>query len=284
MPSISKCKVAFLDLDGTLLDSNLEISRISSKAVVDAASSGVRIVFASGRPLASIARLTRSFASPEMYAIGSNGGCTAIFPDLRILQSRGFEPEIPQRLIHIADQSDIALCLYTTHGWFTSRHDEYVALEQTRSSTQSTGLIDSMNPNSEVIKAMLVGPNDRLTSLKERISAEFTSGLEAFFTYPEYLELMPDGVSKVTACDHLLDSLGLTWADAMVVGDGLNDMTMMTKASTRVAMNNAHPLLIQVANVMAPSNDESGAAHALRAFALGESDAVLLMKPIEHKS
>lgn len=55
----------------------------------------------------------------------------------------------------------------------------------------------------------------------------------------------------------------------MAVGDGGNDLAMIQGAGLGVAMGNAVPEVLQAANLVVPSHDEGGVAHAIR-VALGD--------------
>jgi Cof subfamily protein (haloacid dehalogenase superfamily) len=268
--SQDRYRIAFIDLDGTLLNSDLKISAFTAAALKRVSQSGVTLVLASGRPLESIARLANELDDPNIFAIASNGGCVVSLATRKILKVHCMAREIVERLLSVGAEAGIAVCLYQADCWYASWYDTFVDLERRRSGSEPAGLIDASVAAGGIIKAMFVGDPEDLGRLKARLDANDGRGTEAFFTYPEYLEVMPAGISKVVACEMLLESLGLSWADAIVLGDGPNDLTMMVRARGRVAMGNAHPDIKAASNVTAPSNDEDGAAHALLALCMDE--------------
>lgn len=263
-------RIAFIDLDGTLLNSTLEISTFTVAGLKRVSQSGVTLVLASGRPLKSIARLADELDDPRIFAIASNGGCIANLATRKILKVHCMAGTLVHRLLSISAEVKIALCLYQPDSWYVSGINAFVDLERQRSGSEPTGLIDASVAAGNIIKAMFVGDPGALGSLKTQLEAANDGMFEAFFTYPEYLEVMPAGISKVVACEVLLEELGLSWEEAIVVGDGLNDLSMMVAARGRVAMRNAHADLKAASNVIAPSNDEDGAAHALLGLCLDE--------------
>lgn len=59
----------------------------------------------------------------------------------------------------------------------------------------------------------------------------------------------------------------------MAVGDQLNDIEMLKWAGTGIAMGNAHPEVMAVADWVTASNDEDGCAIALERFVLQRSES-----------
>jgi Cof subfamily protein (haloacid dehalogenase superfamily) len=265
-------RLAFVDLDGTLLNSALQVSPHSAAILEDARQNGLEIVLASGRPVQSIVRFASSIKS-DCRIIASNGGCVISLPDHLLLHSITMPPDVVAKLRTIGEAERIALCLYTPSSWFTSFADKYVALEEQRSGTRSSGSLAEISGPQNIIKAMFVGEHSRLVPLAARLSIEFDNQADAFFTYPEYLEVMPTGVSKANACEFILNYLGITWHDCLVIGDGANDVSMMQKARYRVAMSNADDRVKDISNIITLSNDDDGAAIALQALALGDEAA-----------
>ena len=69
---------------------------------------------------------------------------------------------------------------------------------------------------------------------------------------------------KGVALRRLQASLGVSQAQTVVFGDYLNDLGMFAEAGLGVAMANAHPDVLAVADRVAPSNAENGVAVVLR--------------------
>ena len=80
---------------------------------------------------------------------------------------------------------------------------------------------------------------------------------------PGNLEINAPGATKGDALLALCRALGLAPACAVAFGDGTNDMTMIRSAGIGVAMANAEPEVLAVADLVAPSNQEDGVAQVL---------------------
>ena len=79
---------------------------------------------------------------------------------------------------------------------------------------------------------------------------------------------MPKNVDKAASLDRMLTSLGLTKDDAICCGDGFNDKSMIEFAGLGVAMENAQPVIKEVADYITVSNDEDGVRKVIDEFIL----------------
>ena len=65
-----------IDIDGTLLNSKREITPEVFSAIQDAKAAGVKIIIATGRPIAGVQKLLKelNLNQPDNYVITFNGG------------------------------------------------------------------------------------------------------------------------------------------------------------------------------------------------------------------
>ena len=85
---------------------------------------------------------------------------------------------------------------------------------------------------------------------------------------PMNMEINAKDVSKGAALQALAELLEIPRDRVMAIGDGINDLTMLTYAGFSVAVSNAVPLAKSIASYMTVSNEEDGAASAIRKFGL----------------
>ncbi|MBL8927643.1 MAG: HAD family hydrolase [Pseudonocardia sp.] len=84
------------------------------------------------------------------------------------------------------------------------------------------------------------------------------------FSHPRGLvEMSPPGVTKATGLAEVARYLGVAAADVVAFGDMPNDLEMLRWAGHGVAMGNAHPALLDVADEVTASNAEDGLAVVL---------------------
>eukprot|EP00892_Ulva_mutabilis_P006979 jgi/Ulvmu1/4653/UM002_0384.1 len=80
------------------------------------------------------------------------------------------------------------------------------------------------------------------------------------------LEVLPQGASKATGVQVVLETLEIKPEEVMALGDAENDLEMLQMAGVSVAMGNASDQVKRVTSYTAPTNDEDGVAVAITKF------------------
>jgi hydroxymethylpyrimidine pyrophosphatase-like HAD family hydrolase len=75
--------------------------------------------------------------------------------------------------------------------------------------------------------------------------------------------------SKGRALAFLAERHGVPQAEVMAIGDGLNDLDMLTWAGYGVAMQGAPDVVIKASRYVCPPIEHDGAADAIERYALG---------------
>jgi Cof subfamily protein (haloacid dehalogenase superfamily) len=99
----------------------------------------------------------------------------------------------------------------------------------------------------------------------------FTPALSIIRTHIWLVEATAPGVDKGSALRKLCAMLRVDPQRVLAIGDSENDIPMMQTAGFAVAMGNATEHVKAVADWIAPTIDEDGAAVALRRWVLGEA-------------
>jgi hydroxymethylpyrimidine pyrophosphatase-like HAD family hydrolase len=81
------------------------------------------------------------------------------------------------------------------------------------------------------------------------------------------VEVTAAGVNKATALAELAEALGIPASDVVAFGDYPNDIPMLAWAGHGVAVANAHPDVIEIADEVTATNDEDGVALVLERLA-----------------
>lgn len=187
---MSERRAVLLDVDGTLLTSALELTPAVAAAVRDVAAAGVEVVLASGRPAQSLQHTAKELQVVD-YGIASNGGAVVEFLSWRALHASTMPAAVASAIEAKASGHAIRTCSYAPLSWSVAEVDSWVELEMSRSGTnprvRSTLDADGEGP----IKLLLIGPPPVLIEFQTTHLAPLASEIESFFTYPEYLEVMP---------------------------------------------------------------------------------------------
>ena len=105
-------------------------------------------------------------------------------------------------------------------------------------------------------------------------AARELAGDEAAVTIagPWTVEIAAAGVSKAVALAELCEELGVDRASVVAFGDYPNDLPMLEWAGHAVAVANAHPDVLAVADEVTASNEEDGVALVLERLATQPED------------
>ncbi|HWU21793.1 MAG TPA: HAD hydrolase family protein, partial [Nocardioides sp.] len=85
-------------------------------------------------------------------------------------------------------------------------------------------------------------------------------GTDYAIGWTAWLDLAPVGVSKASGLQYVADQLGVEAADVLAIGDGRNDIEMLTWSGRGVAMGQAVDEVKQAADAVTATVNEDGAA------------------------
>jgi Cof subfamily protein (haloacid dehalogenase superfamily) len=114
-------------------------------------------------------------------------------------------------------------------------------------------------------KLVVVGEEHAMDALGERMRARFGARLFIAKSLPRFLEFAHPDVSKGSGMQFLAEHVGFTAEETVAFGDGENDLELLDWAGYAVAVENAHPLVLERADFVCPSADEEGVAQVIEA-------------------
>lgn len=270
-----KYKLLVLDVDGTLLNDEREISKRTLAALLKVQQMGVRIVLASGRPTYGLMPLAKTL---ELGNYGgfvlSYNGCQIIkAQNGEILFERRINPEMLPYLEKKARKNGFAIFTYHNDTLITDSPDnEYIKNEALLNNLK----IIKEDEFSTAIdfapcKCMLVSDKEEaLIELEQHWEKRLAGTLDAFRSEPYFLEVVPCGVNKANTLGALLEHLGVTREEVIAVGDGVCDVTMLQLAGMGVAMGHSQDSVKVCADYVTASNEEDGVALAVEKLTLAE--------------
>lgn len=270
-----KYKLLVLDVDGTLLNDEREISKRTLAALLKVQQMGVRIVLASGRPTYGLMPLAKTL---ELGNYGgfvlSYNGCQIIkAQNGEILFERRINPEMLPYLEKKARKNGFAIFTYHDDTLITDSPDnEYIKNEALLNNLK----IIKEDEFSTAIdfapcKCMLVSDKEKaLIGLEQHWEKRLAGTLDAFRSEPYFLEVVPCGVNKANTLGALLEHLGVTREEVIAVGDGVCDVTMLQLAGMGVAMGHSQDSVKVCADYVTASNEEDGVVLAVEKLILAE--------------
>jgi len=115
-------------------------------------------------------------------------------------------------------------------------------------------------------KLVAIGAEEEMDALAVRMRARFDGRLYISKSLPTFLELASPEVSKGSGMEFVAELLGFEPERSVAFGDGENDVELLEWAGYGVAVENAHPRLLGVADWLCPPAGDEGPAQVIEAL------------------
>ncbi|WP_019243561.1 MULTISPECIES: Cof-type HAD-IIB family hydrolase [Bacillus] len=267
MPNI---KAVFSDIDGTLLDSNHQISTELQETIQTITNKGTPFILVSGRMPSGIFMLQEilNIQTPIICYSGAlimqrdhNASEVKTIHSFNLATNDA--QELYKDISNFNQTISFNICSYD--NWFVDDlQNPWVKRDQaiSKMTPQKVDFASFLEGDCIIHKVMCIGNPEDINELEAHLKKTF-SHLSIFKSQASYLEIMTGGVSKATAIKQLEKMYNITRDNIMAIGDNFNDMDMLSYAGLGIAMGNAPEEVKVVANETTASNDEGGLNQAL---------------------
>jgi Cof subfamily protein (haloacid dehalogenase superfamily) len=259
-------RLAAMDLDDTLLDSEKRISPENAAAVRSLEAQGVKVLLASGRRHESMVAFHRELGLTGMV-VSCQGALVMHAESGQILHQQLLAPEHAAELVAEATRQDATLAYYHRDGVFVARRNALTDLYQSRGGEPllECGDLNTMAGETP-LKIIWLDHPDRTRARLESHRERFRGRFELVITSPEYLEINAAGISKAVGLAAAAAHYGVPQHQVLAFGDGDNDVSMFSWAARSVAMSVCTQAARQSATAVAPAGP--AATSLARAVAL----------------
>ncbi len=272
-----KYRMLVLDIDGTLVNSQKEITPDTLNALLALQEQGFYVVIATGRPTAGVRKVAETLELSKYgnYIISYNGSRIVDAADNSIIYNREIPSALIPEIYSAAMAEGIGMMTYEVGSdglenvISATPIDGYERLEA-RINDIDISQVDNFLSyvNFPINKVLMTGDGDKLEKVEKKFAEKFKGCLNVFRSEPFFLEITPLGVDKATTIDALLKQLSLNKDQIICCGDGFNDITMIKYAGLGVAMENAQEKVKKAANYITASNDDDGVLKVINKFIL----------------
>lgn len=270
-----KYRLAALDMDGTLLNSEHQISDGTRDVIARAAEAGGVIALCTGRCLSELRSHLRALPGVA-YAICENGGCLYDAKEARILEQICLPDGEAARILRLASRYDVCV-----QSFFDSQSHMQLSDAEELRRFHIYDFAGVFREGSIFVPDMAaVWPGRGM----EKINLYFASGAERLDFRRELgetqlhladslgigYEISPRRATKALGLAALCRRLDVPLSQTLAVGDGGNDLELMRSAGFSVAMGNATEAVRRAAHAVTADCDHEGAARAVARYMLGE--------------
>ena len=256
-PDLNIIKVIALDMDGTLLDDNKNISASTDECIKKLQEKGILTIIITGRSFEALKPYKEklNLATP---VICYNGAQVIDGKTEKILQNYPLPDRSSRFIIDLARKEDIHFQAYKDGIlYFEKRRQESDYYENHVNLKGEIVDFDDINPF-EFTKMMYVGDHGRLEKAAAKVLDAVGDITSVIFSNTEFLEFMHRDVSKGKTLLYVLESLGILPEETIAFGDGDNDISLLQAAGIGAAMVNASAAVKKVSDFITLSNNEDG--------------------------
>jgi Cof subfamily protein (haloacid dehalogenase superfamily) len=250
-------RLAAIDLDGTLLRSDGTISARTRDAV---RASGLEIVLVTARGPATMHDIAAEL-DISGTAICSNGALVVDLATDEIVRERRLETEVAIQLVRALRERLPGITFAVEHLDF-AHEPGFSAWGWTP--PEGTRVADAVELLADPATKLILRHAEHETIAIQDLARELVGeGATVVASGTEAVEVTAPGVNKATA----VAELGVPAEEVIAFGDFPNDIPMLTWAGHGVAMGNAHPDVVAIADEVTATNDEDGVALVLERLA-----------------
>lgn len=262
---LSQVKMVVSDMDGTLLNSNHEVSTRFFELFEELKKRNILFVAASGRQYDSIVQKLEPIKN-EILVIAENGALVKE-KDEELLVTP-IQASLKETLLSRIEEIEGA------HAMLCGKYNAYFDgnsvpfLEQLKEYYESYEIHEDFNTvTDEIIKIAVYHDTSAedhiypaLKDMEDQIKVK-VSGLN-------WVDLNHTNANKGFALENLMSRFGLSKNEVLVFGDYNNDLEMLASVHFSFAMKNAHPHVLKVANYQTKSNNDLGVERILEKLLL----------------
>lgn len=272
-------KLVAIDMDGTLLNNENDISERNRRAIEKAGDKGVYIVLATGRILKSALSYSRRLNLNK--PIISCNGAVISDADGKIIYESLLDRETTRKLIEIGNKNNIYYHIYTEDAFYSNVYVEEV-LKFYQIGDSDNSQIDYhlfedpeeiINGDLNIYKFFFLDQDEKkLEILRNQLSE--LDNISISSSWSNNVEVMGKNTSKGHGLKYLCERLNISQEEVIAIGDNENDLPMIDYAGMGVAMDNAIDKVKAVADIKTLKNDEDGVARIIEKYILGEGDGI----------
>lgn len=275
-----KYKIIFIDIDGTLVNDEKQVSKRTINIIKKLKEKGIITVLTSGRPYGSIEKYSiQCDAMP--YLIGSNGAITRNIEKDEDISIKNIEKQKALEILKLIRKNNLYTTI-TVSGNIITETQKYGLIPENRPEIIEAENLEEYISKIEkpIIKFSIVDENkEKIINIRKELIDKFNititpvdiMGLtqkqrkvkDGYISNPYIIDIMAQNTTKAEAIRNLTKYLKIDLSQTIAFGDGKNDIEMFETAGYKIAMKNAVKELYERADIITKTNNEDGVAVAL---------------------
>ncbi len=254
------------DLDGTFLSPDGTVSEVNAEAVAAAQRAGIPVIFATGRPVRWL-EVISDLPGAHPTVIASNGAVLYDLGEKQVLRSRTIDRTLGRDAIRLLRRELPELRFGFEAGKRFGYEPGYLITDDDEDDPAvRVGRAEDLVLEADHVKILARHPewsSDDLAAAATELIGDVLTVTHSSMPGSRLIELSRLGVSKASMLAEVCADLDIALADVAAFGDMPNDLDLLTVVGRPHAMENAHPLLLDLGIAVVPSNAQSGVGRTI---------------------
>jgi len=267
-----KIRAAIFDVDGTLVPHGAPCPSAATVSALRALQEKhIPIIIASGRARYTAQAVLGDGIRPDYFAAAN--GCDVTDAGNRSLWSSRMTRAEMDALVDFCAERQIPLEFIFSDAYYAYISYEIFRQEYEGTGTETKGIAMHLRNGEDRVRHLKDMPFAACTTIETQAVEAFQGrfgalGLRFVCFEPHKYDILRAGTDKSVGAAHLLEHLGISWADTAVFGDSDNDAELFRHAGFSVAMGDGTPEIRAMAHVVSAPAAEDGVARAVQAYLL----------------
>ena len=240
---MERTRLLVFDLDGTLLDREHRVPPRVRRLLLRLREHEIETTVATGRPYEAVRQIAQELAV-RVPMILFNGAVVAS-PTGEAISERPLPLKDAARILHRLRQTTAANHCYlqlADRVFYTDRLGsaaEHIEKKDGMKSHLVSDLAALLSDGGrDPVKIFSIGPREELERVQQDILQDLPS-ITCVFSEPDMLEFLGPSVDKGSALEIVSQHTGIPLEAVAAFGDNMNDLAMLRRAGTGIAMRNA---------------------------------------------
>lgn len=255
-------RIVATDLDGTLLRSDGTLSERTRATLLAVQAAGARVVLCTARPVRWVRPIVAA-AGIDGCAVCVNGAVIWDFEAEAMVTEDAIAPDVVEAVVAAVGELFPGGAWAVEHAAGFGHEAAYEPHWPVPAGTAVAPVRDLLGtpPLKLLFRHPDHSPDEMLTAARSALGA--AAELSHSNSADGLLEISAPGIDKGAGLARLCATLGAGPADVVAFGDMPNDLALLRFAGHAVAVANAHPEVLAMADEVTLSNDEDGVAAVL---------------------
>lgn len=264
-----KYKLVALDVDGTLLNDDHQVTEETKRTLLEVNAQGGRIVLCTGRgPLNTFPVL--SSIGLDGTAITHNGAATVSPNDKAVLHEYSFTVDSLQPFIEYCRKYEVHMDACTAFEMYIEGWNEEDKQMYEKYMIRPLLIDNLMILTQPLVKFTVFGTMEVMDRV-ENDWKDLGGTLRIIRSGDYFIDVMRADASKGSALKELSRLWGIKPNEVIAFGNYYNDIEMLEFAGLGIAMDNSPEEVKKRADTVTSSNNKNGVHQALRRYFFGEN-------------